>query len=91
LNGDSNVYTKDGCILLLYVDDLLIFSKPTAASSVRQVKELLQQKYEMIDLGPANLFLGIQIDKLENGDIMEFQHPCCQTASFLDVRKAISY
>jgi hypothetical protein len=69
LNGDSNVYTKDGCILLLYVDDLLIFSKPTAASSVRQVKELLQQKYEMTDLGPANLFLGIQIDKLENGDI----------------------
>ena len=69
LAGDSNVYMKPNCILPLWVDDMLLFSPQNASENMVQTKQQLRQKYEMTDLGLANLFLGIQSDKAENGDI----------------------
>ena len=54
---DSNLYQRNDCFLLLYVDDILIFSPKKRLD----VKQSLMNKYKMTDLGPAQLFLGIQI------------------------------
>ena len=69
LAGDSNIYPKSNYVLPLWVDDLLLVSPQNASEQVTQIKQQLQQKYEMTDLEPASLFLGIQIDKSDNGDI----------------------
>jgi len=47
-------------ILLLYVDDILLFSP--SANRVTTIKYLLRAKYKMTDLGPVRCFLGIEIE-----------------------------
>lgn len=61
---DPNVYISKGSdgpqiILLLYVDDLLMFS--ASAARIRHFKDLLMKKYRMTDLGAAQQFLGLEI------------------------------
>jgi len=46
-------------ILLLYVDDILLFSE--SAEQVSEVKKLLHAEYKMTDLGPTRQFLGLEI------------------------------
>jgi len=46
-------------ILLLYVDDMLLFSP--SSDRVTAVKNLLRAKYKMTDLGPVRCFLAIEI------------------------------
>jgi len=48
-------------ILLLYVDDMLLFSP--SADRVTTLKNLLHAKYKMTDLGPVRCFLGIEIER----------------------------
>jgi len=48
-------------ILLLYVDDMLLFSP--SADRVTTLKNLLRAKYKMTDLGPVRCFLGIEIER----------------------------
>jgi len=48
-------------ILLLYVDDMLLFSP--SADRVTELKNLLHTKYKMTDLGPVRCFLGIEIER----------------------------
>lgn len=59
-NGDSS-NPHDRVILLLYVDDLLLFG--SSPRRIQQIKELLKQQYQMSDLGPAQQFLGLQIQR----------------------------
>jgi hypothetical protein len=48
---DPTLYVKDGVLLLLYVDDILIIHvKPNAG---KEVKQHLSNKYKMTDLGEA--------------------------------------
>jgi hypothetical protein len=63
---DPNLYLQPGVLLLLYVDDLLI-AHNGIESKGREIKQLLQAKYKMCDLGPARRFLGIEIEKNEDG------------------------
>src|SRR5438045_5288626 len=56
---DYNLYVSKYIILLLFVDDIPLFSPKTEA--IRSVKGLLQMKYQMTDLGPVQQFLGIQV------------------------------
>ena len=62
---DPNVYiSKTGSrqvILLLYVDDILIFSP--SRDKVNALKRLLHEKYRMTDLGPIKKFLGLVIER----------------------------
>jgi len=46
-------------ILLLYVDDMLLFSP--SANRVTTIKHLLRAKYKMTNLVPVHCFLGIEI------------------------------
>ncbi len=57
--ADPNLYMDNNILLLLFVDDALIFSK--GVKPLNELKRQLSQKYEMTDLGEVQQFLGIQI------------------------------
>ena len=59
LEYDYNLYIRNDCILLLYVDDMLIFTKLNTMK--KAIKAKLMGKYQIIDLGEAKTFLGFQI------------------------------
>jgi len=63
---DPNLYIQPGVLLLLYADDLLIAHNGIEGRG-HQIKQLLQKKYKMCDLGAAKRFLGIEIDRTEDG------------------------
>ena len=59
---DPNLYISQeaNIILLLWVDDILLFSPDKNA--VQSLKAKLLEKYQMTDLRPIQQFLGIQIE-----------------------------
>jgi len=63
---DPNLYIQPEVLLLLYADDLLIAHNGIEGRG-HQIKQLLQKKYKMCDLGAAKRFLGIEIDRTEDG------------------------
>jgi hypothetical protein len=69
LSTNPNLYIKDGVHLLLYVDDILIVntSDDSPSSSANQVITVLKIKYKMSNLGEARYFLGLKINRDENG------------------------
>jgi hypothetical protein len=65
--ADPNLYTSDfGFIVLLYLDDILIIDTNPSLSNSRKIKEQLLARYRMTDLGPAQRFLGIKIERGPN-------------------------
>jgi len=56
---DYNLYISKHVLLLLFVDDMLLFAPKM--DTIRVVKELLYSKYRMSDLGPVQQFLGLQV------------------------------
>jgi transposase InsO family protein len=60
---DPNVYISSDSlatvIILLYVDDLLLFSE--SRERIDHFKQLLKERFRMTDLGPAQQFLGLSI------------------------------
>ncbi|XP_015169022.1 uncharacterized protein [Solanum tuberosum] len=72
-NGFKCVFVSDKVIVTknemksfvcLYVDDMLIMSKDIA--NVKATKRMLASKFDMKDLGVADLILGIKIHKTPN-------------------------
>ena len=59
------VYRRQGgdsvTIVVLYVDDLLIFGD--RPKHIKQVKDTLSSQYKMTDLGPVQRFLGLRITR----------------------------
>ena len=67
--ADPSLYIptfENGCFLLLYVDDILLVG-PT--EGINNVKQMIGPLYKFKDLGPARLFLGIEIERLSEGRI----------------------
>jgi len=62
---DPNLYLQQGVLLVLYMDDLLIAHNGKEGQGHR-IKQLLQKKYKMCDLGVAKRFLGIEIEKTKD-------------------------
>lgn len=59
-DADACVYSRsDGTLLLLYVDDLVIFSKHE--STLVALSKEFSDRFKMSDLGPVSLYLGIQV------------------------------
>jgi hypothetical protein len=60
---DNNLYisVEANIILLLWVDDFLLFSPSMEA--IKIIKSNLSARFKMSDLGPARQFLGIQIER----------------------------
>jgi len=63
---DPNLYLQQGVLLVLYVDDLLI-AHNRAEGRGHRIKQLLQNKYKMCDLGAAKRYLGIEIERTKDG------------------------
>jgi len=62
---DCCVYTyKNGTILALYVDDMLIAG---ALGQVKLVWDKLKSKFEIVDLGTVSHFLGMGVSMDTNG------------------------
>ena len=59
-NSKRSAQNNAPIILLLYVDDMLLFS--LSANRVATIKHLLRAKYKMTDLGPVRCFLGLEIE-----------------------------
>ena len=60
-NSKQSTQNDVPIILLLYVDDMLLFSP--SANRVTTIKNLLHAKYKMTDHGPVCCFLGIEIER----------------------------
>lgn len=57
--------------VLLYVDDLLVIGKN--AEITRKIGEQLNQYFEMTDLGDVKHYLGIQVERKEDGSFLIHQ------------------
>ncbi|KAK7603020.1 hypothetical protein V9T40_003019 [Parthenolecanium corni] len=55
-------------ILLLYVDDMIIASN--SKKKLSEIKEGLNKKFEMVDLGEPSKYLGLEIKRERNTKIM---------------------
>ena len=68
LRSDYAVFVNDNrsLIVAVYVDDILIFGNNK--QEIQKLKTLLHQKFDMTDLGPAHMYLGMQIsrDRISN-------------------------
>ncbi|WVZ58553.1 hypothetical protein U9M48_008818, partial [Paspalum notatum var. saurae] len=74
--ADSCVYYRygggKGVILCLYVDDILIFG--TDINVINEVKSFLSTKFDMKDLGEADVILNIKLIKDESGITLSQTH-----------------
>ena len=73
---DKCIYFKnfgnEYIILCLYVDDILILR--TSHNAIQRVKDYLSQNFDMKDLGPADMILGMKISKTSNGISLSLTH-----------------
>ena len=58
---DHSLYFSNDLVILLYVDDLLLFAKDM--QTIDTMKKKLSTSYQMTDLGPIRQFLGLQISR----------------------------
>ena len=63
--AEPNLYLTKNIMILLYVDDLQLFFN--SRKEVDEIKKKLKERYRMVDLGPAQRFLGMNIDKTKSG------------------------
>ena len=75
-DADKCIYNKvenNSCIIIcLYVDDMLIFG--TNLQVAINTKSFLRSKFDMKDLGEAELILGITITRILNGLNLSQEH-----------------
>ena len=74
--SDKCIYSKfddgKGVIICLYVDDMLIFG--TDLEQVEVTKTLLSSKFDMKDMGEADVILGMRIFKHDNNIMLSQTH-----------------
>ena len=70
------VYVKDTSagymILCLYVDDMLIVGSND--KMIKSTKDMLKSKFDMKDMGLADVILGIKIIRTQNGLVLSQAH-----------------
>ncbi|GJX21866.1 retrovirus-related pol polyprotein from transposon TNT 1-94 [Tanacetum coccineum] len=73
---DKCVYVKDTSsgyvILRLYVDDMLIIGSND--KMIKSTKDMLKSKFDMKDMGLADVILGIKIIRIHNGLMLSQAH-----------------
>lgn len=68
---------RDGAIIIIYVDDLIMIHKDKAR--IASMKKELSSKYDLRDLGPISFCLGMKITRnRENGTIWMDQESYAQ-------------
>jgi hypothetical protein len=56
-------------LVAFYVDDILVASKGSDSSEVEKLFQHLNQEFIVKNLGPADRFLGINIQRNDNGEL----------------------
>ena len=73
---DKCVYVKNNqkgyVIVCLYVDDMLIIGSDT--NMIKMTKQMLSSRFDMKDLGVADIILGIKVSKTSDGLILSQSH-----------------
>ena len=73
---DKCVYVKDTdkgyVILCLYVDDMLIVGSNDEI--IKSTKKMLNSKFDMKDMGIADVILGVRISKISSGLVLSQSH-----------------
>src|SRR5437588_4564559 len=59
-NEDSSLYISEDLIVILFVDDILLFAKNK--DTILTAKKWLTNEYKMTDLGDLKQFMGMQIE-----------------------------
>lgn len=59
LSSDLSVFTRDGIIIAIYVDDLLVVGP--SKEDIDEIKRSLGSRFDMSDLGPCHQYLGISV------------------------------
>jgi len=75
-NEDSSLYISKDLIVILFVDDILLFASDKA--TILKAKGWLTSEYKMTDLGELKQFLGMQIERDRKNRTMFI----CQTRYF---------
>ena len=78
---DPCLFFRDDCIMVLYVDDAILLSRDEA-SLVKVLQELKDCKYDFNRDGDFNSYLGISIERRDDGSLKLSQPHLCR--SFLD-------
>ncbi|GJT49951.1 retrovirus-related pol polyprotein from transposon TNT 1-94 [Tanacetum coccineum] len=80
---DKCVYVKDTSsgyvILCLYVDDMLIVGSNDKI--IRSTKDMLKSKFDMKDMGLADVILGIKIIRTQNGLVPDLAYAVSRLSS----------
>jgi len=63
--AEPNLYLKTDFYILLYVDDMLMVY--TDAKTANEIKSCLNKAYKMSDLGPVRRFLGLEVERYNDG------------------------
>ncbi|GBO41020.1 Retrovirus-related Pol polyprotein from transposon TNT 1-94 [Araneus ventricosus] len=58
----NGLYTKSNCILLVYVDDIVVFSK--SQSDLENLILNIKIKLEITELGPVRYLLGVNFERI---------------------------
>ena len=61
INSDSGIFRKGRTYVAVYVDDLLIVGPSKA--EIQSLKDALNQKFKMTDLGPCAYYLGMEVSR----------------------------
>jgi transposase InsO family protein len=61
-------YNKSGVLLLVYVDDILVFGPDVSA--IQHIMEPLMQTFVIKNLGPVSKYLGIEVFVDDNGNYL---------------------
>jgi hypothetical protein len=73
---DKCVYMKDTpngyVILCLYVDDMLIIGSDD--NMIKSTKDMLKARFDMKDMGLADVILGVKITRTQNGIVLSQTH-----------------
>ncbi|GJX85883.1 putative reverse transcriptase domain-containing protein [Tanacetum coccineum] len=72
-HGQEGKDTSSGYVILcLYVDDMLIVGSND--KMIRSTKDMLKSKFDMKDMGLADVMLGIKIIRTQNGLVLSQAH-----------------
>jgi hypothetical protein len=59
LDANSSVFYRDGTIIAIYVDDLLLAG--ASKLDINRIKAALSERFKMLDLRACHFYLGIEV------------------------------
>lgn len=68
-NYDHSLFMRQGAIVVIYVDDALITGQ--SEEVINEIKDQLNQEFEMTDSGEVAYFLGLEVESVDGGYVLK--------------------